>query len=137
MAVVYREDKNIAVEDVRQLYNEVGWTAYTQNQEVLEKIIPNAFAVISAWDGEQLVGLVRVLSDGVYILYVQDLLFKPTYQNQGIGSQLLTRILKRYANMRQTVLLTEYAQDKMQFYAKFGFAPANQANVGIGMVKVM
>lgn len=44
---------------------------------------------ITAYDGEKLVGCLRILSDGCYFGTITELLVLPEYQRQGIGSRLL------------------------------------------------
>ena len=44
---------------------------------------------ITVYDGEKLVGCLRILSDGYYFGTVTELLVLPDYQNQGVGSRLL------------------------------------------------
>jgi len=43
----------------------------------------------TAWDGDKLVGCVRVLSDGYFFGTVSEILVLPDYQRQGIGRQLM------------------------------------------------
>ena len=44
---------------------------------------------ITAYDGDMLVGCLRILSDGYFFGTITELLVLPDYQNQGIGSRLL------------------------------------------------
>ena len=44
---------------------------------------------ITAYDGEKLVGCLRILSDGYYFGTITELLVLPEYQNKGVGSRLL------------------------------------------------
>ena len=44
---------------------------------------------ITVYDGEKLVGCLRILSDGYYFGTVTELLVLPDYQNQGVGSRLI------------------------------------------------
>lgn len=44
---------------------------------------------ITAYDGDMLVGCLRILSDGYFFGTITELLVFPDYQNQGIGSRLL------------------------------------------------
>ena len=44
---------------------------------------------ITAYDGNVLVGCLRILSDGYYFGTTTELLILPEYQKQGIGSKLL------------------------------------------------
>ncbi len=44
---------------------------------------------ITAYDGEKLVGCLRILSDGYFFGTITELLVLPDYQKKGIGSRLL------------------------------------------------
>ena len=44
---------------------------------------------ITAYDGETLVGCLRILTDGYFFGTITEMLVHPDYQNQGIGSRLL------------------------------------------------
>jgi GNAT superfamily N-acetyltransferase len=48
---------------------------------------------IGAWDGDRLVGSVRVLSDGYFFSMVAEVMVDPEYRRQGIGRELLRRAL--------------------------------------------
>lgn len=131
-----KETKEIAVDQLKSLYNDVGSTAYTQQEAVMEKIIPNSFDVLSIWEEEELVGLIRCISDGAYILYIQDILVKEAYQGQGIGSALLQKIIERHSSIRQKVLMTDYTKKTIGFYEKNGFHRADNEKWGISLVRI-
>ena len=86
-----RVGSDIPFDQLLELYNAVGWVMYTNEQRrgELEKAIRNSTYVVSAWDGDKLVGLARGLSDDVAIFYLQDILVHPEYQKQGIGKRLM------------------------------------------------
>lgn len=111
MKIKFVNSKNINREQLERLYNDVEWYAYTRNLEVLQHAIEQSLEVISAWDGEELVGLIRIVGDGLTIIYIQDILVLNAYQNQGIATQLMEQVLEKYKNVRQKVLLTEEAPD--------------------------
>lgn len=113
--------KNINEKQLERLYNDAEWYAYTQDLDVLQNAINQSLEVISAWDGEELVGLIRIVGDGLTIIYIQDILVLKAYQNQGIATRLMQQILKNYKHVRQKVLLTEEASDVRHFYEKNGF----------------
>ncbi len=124
----YKENYQIDKSDLEKLYSSVGWAAYTKNLEVLEQAINHSLQVISAWNEDELVGLIRVVGDGFTIIYVQDILVHPDYQDKKIGTELMTKILDNYPEVRQKVLLTEDAPDVRHFYEKFGFTSCDKGN---------
>nr|WP_304216976.1 GNAT family N-acetyltransferase [Fredinandcohnia onubensis] len=129
MAIKFKSSKNIDREQLERLYNDVEWYAYTQDLEVLQQAIEQSLEVISAWDGEELVGLIRIIGDGLTIIYIQDILVLNAYQNQGIATQLMQQVLKKYKNVRQKVLLTEEAPDVRHFYEKNGFQSCDNGSL--------
>lgn len=55
-----------------------------KTQDALEKTLN-----ITAYEGETLVGCLRILTDGYFFGTITELLVLPEYQRQGIGSALL------------------------------------------------
>ncbi|WP_255585133.1 hypothetical protein [Virgibacillus saliphilus] len=53
MAIHFNSRKNIEVEQLEKLYNDVQWYAYTEDLEILHQAILQSLDVISAWDGEE------------------------------------------------------------------------------------
>jgi GNAT superfamily N-acetyltransferase len=129
MKVTFNNNKIISEEQLERLYNDVKWYAYTQDLKVLQKALQESLDVISAWDGDELVGLIRIVGDGLTIIYIQDLLVLNTYQNQGIATQLMQQILEKYKTVRQKVLLTEEAPNVRHFYEKNGFQSCDKGSL--------
>lgn len=125
----YQINQTIAKTDLIKLYNSVGWFAYTKTRVNLMAAVTNSLMVVSAWADNQLVGLVRVVGDGQTIIFIQDILVDPKFQNQHIGTELMNRVLSQYPAVRQKVLLTEEAPDVRYFYEKFGFKSADQGTL--------
>lgn len=125
----YQINQTIAKTDLTKLYNSVGWFAYTNTRVNLMAAVANSLMVVSAWADNQLVGLVRVVGDGQTIIFIQDILVDPKFQNQHIGTELMNRVLSQYPAVRQKVLLTEEAPDVRHFYEKFGFKSADQGTL--------
>lgn len=115
--------KNIPSQKLIELYQSVGWTAYTDGPMAsrLPEAIRNSTYMVSAWDGDMLVGLARVLSDEVAIFYLQDLLVHPDHQGQGIGKALLQDCLDRFRHVRMKILLTDDRPEQLRFYETMGF----------------
>lgn len=119
--LVFKEDIILNVEDILYLYNDVGWSSYTKDIDSLIKSIKNSLKVISVWDKDLLVGLIRVVGDGHSIIYIQDILILQKYQNRGIGKRLIEIILDKYKNVMQKVLLTDKEEKNILFYKKLDF----------------
>lgn len=120
--LVFKEDIILNIEDILCLYNDVGWSSYIKDIDSLMKSIENSLKVISVWDKNLLVGLIRVIGDGYSIIYIQDILVLQKYQNKGIGKRLIESILDKYKNVRQKVLLTDKENKTISFYKKEGFS---------------
>lgn len=121
MAVELREGTEIDPDALRSLYESVGWTAYTRDPERLVAAVRNSSWVATAWDGDVLVGLVRVMTDDVSIFYLQDVLVRPTHHRRGIGRSLIQAALTRFRHVRQKVLLTDDHPAQHAFYEALGF----------------
>ena len=109
-------------DQVLALYEDAGWTAYTDEPDLLMKAIENSLKVWTLWDGEKLIGLARTIGDGATICYLQDILILKAYQGQGFGSDLLKEIMKENQNIRQFILLTEDSEKTKGFYKKLGLS---------------
>ena len=129
MTISISHEKNIDSEKLMYLYQNVGWSAYTENLDLLKNAIGKSLDVITAWEDEKLVGLIRTIGDGLTILYIQDILVLKEYQKKGIGSTLLKEVLGKYKHVRQKVLLTEEAKDVRHFYEKNGFESCDKGTL--------
>lgn len=76
---------------------------------------------MGAYDGNNLVGIIRVVGDGYSIVYIQDVVVLPQCQRKGIGSLLLKSILLEYKDVYQKVLMTDDTEETMKFYKSLGF----------------
>jgi ribosomal protein S18 acetylase RimI-like enzyme len=87
----------------------------------LLKGIRQSLYAYAAYDNERLVGLIRVVGDGMTIIYIQDILILPDYQRQGIGRTLMNHILEKYQDVRQIILTTDLTEEQQAFYETLGF----------------
>lgn len=119
--IIYKTNEPIEIEKLSALYESVGWVGYTNHPEIMANILSGAQFYMSAWDGEDLVGLVRTIGDGCYILYIQDILIRPEYQRQGIGQTLIKQALEKGKGMHQIILTTDNTEKTSAFYRSVGF----------------
>ena len=107
--------------EILNLYKSVGWINYTNNPMMLENAYVNSLRILGAYEGEKLIGIIRVVGDGHSVVFIQDLLVYPEYQRQGVGTALLKQILLDYKHVYQKHLLTENTEKTIQFYKSLGF----------------
>ena len=119
--ITIRKQEIVKLEDVLHLYQAVGWTNYTHQPEMLEQALPHSLVVYLAFDGEKIVGLIRLVGDGFSSVFVQDLIVLPSYQRQGIGSSLMKEALEDYKDAYQVQLVTEQTEKNVGFYRSLGF----------------
>jgi ribosomal protein S18 acetylase RimI-like enzyme len=86
--------------------------------EVHQKIFEASYAVAFAYDGDQLIGCGRALSDGIYQAALYDVAVLPEYQDKGIGRSLVEAILTRTG---QCNVILYASPGKEGFYRKLGF----------------
>lgn len=120
MDIVYIQDDSVARDEVLALYADAGWTAYTDAPDALMNAIKNSTAIIAARVDKKLVGLIRAVTDGYSILYIQDILVLNDFKRKGIGSALVMKLRDMYKDVRQTVLLTDGTQEQRAFYESLG-----------------
>lgn len=116
-----RKQDVVKLEDVLHLYQAVGWTNYTHQPEMLNQALSHSLAMYLAFDGEKIVGLIRLIGDGFSSVLVQDLIVLPIYQSQGIGSALMKEALEAYNDVYQVQLVTEQTERTLRFYRSMGF----------------
>jgi GNAT superfamily N-acetyltransferase len=72
--------------------------------------------------------LIRIIGDGITIIYIQDILVLPEYQNNGLGKVLMNEVLKKYRSVRQKVLLAQNEEYLDHFYTSIGFSDSKLQN---------
>lgn len=111
MKIVYdSKNKELPCDQLCNLFPLVGWSKGETNAEHLANFnigFKNSTLVISAWDNEQLIGAVRVISDSVFRSIIYDLVVHPAYQNLGIGSELVMRCIAHFPNSEWLVQTTK------------------------------
>jgi len=122
-AIQFRATRYFPFDSVLALYQAVGWSA-AEKPEALCQALANSHSLVTAWDGDKLVGLGNTLSDGHLVVYYSHLLVLPAYQGLGIGSRLMRMLMARYEGFHQHVLLADGRA--IEFYRKCGFQRAGK-----------
>ena len=120
--IVYRE-KLPARTAYHQLFETTGWNlSYRADPDELYETISSSWYTLSAYDKDDLVGFGRVISDGVLYALICDLIVRPSFQGQGIGSTLLNKLIAGCRSQRIRAIWLFSAKGKSAFYKNFGFA---------------
>ena len=102
-------------------YAEMGWNKFLKlDAEVLQQAMQNSYFVMGAYASEHLVGMGRVISDGVMNAYLCGLGVLPEYRNQGIGRKITGMLL---AHCQEAKLHVQFfcEEDLLTFYEAQGF----------------
>ena len=90
---------------------------------------------VTAFDGDTVIGMARLVGDGVMNAYIQDVVIAPDYRGQGVGAAVMQALLtqmKRALPADCTIGLMA-AKDQEPFYASFSFIPRPDTDYGAGM----
>lgn len=116
-----KEYTEFKFDEIKRLYIEVGWTAYTDDMGALEEGYKRSLKILAAYEADELLGIIRAVGDGYTIVFIQDILVFPERQGQGIGSALIKAMLDLYSNIRQIELATDNTEKTLAFYKSLGF----------------
>ena len=84
----------------------------------VQKMLDFGNVLITAWKGDELIGVSRALTDFSFCCYLSDLAVDVTYQHQGIGKELVH--LTHEAAGMQTMLILLAAPAAVDYYPKIG-----------------
>jgi len=89
----YQTGNDLNLDALIELYKEstLGERRPIDDRERMASMLRHANLVVSAWDGEQLVGVSRALSDFSFVTYLSDLAVRQSHQKKGIGKELIRR----------------------------------------------
>ena len=117
--IKYTEEKKFTQEEVQKLFLSVGWTSGNYPKR-LYKALMNSSTVLTAWDDEELVGLIRVLDDTEMLAQIHYVLVRPDHQGKGIAGTMLEHVKEKYKDFMYIEVMPEDKKN-VPFYEKHGF----------------
>lgn len=133
MAIIYTDQ--MTGEEYNELRLSVNWKPLTPWQA--ERGLAHTAFVVAARDGENIVGMGRMLFDFGYTAYLGDVIVRPEYQGMGIGTQIVTRLKDMVMDAAEPgdkiMFILGAAKGKEGFYEKFGFKVRPNDFSGSGM----
>jgi RimJ/RimL family protein N-acetyltransferase len=117
-AIQIRDTRDIPKEAVLDLYRSVDWSSAKKPNELYQALV-NSHSLITAWDGDRLIGLANTISDGFLVVYHPHFVVHPEYQRKGIGREMMARLMQSYRGFHQQSVIAD--RDAVAFYEKCGF----------------
>jgi predicted N-acetyltransferase YhbS len=119
--IIYRDNTKVTADQAIDLYirSTLGNRRPINNVKTFEAMLENANLIITAWDGEKLIGISRSLTDFEYVAYLADLAVDQKYQRSGIGKRLIEETKARLGSECMIVLLA--APKANEYYEHIGF----------------
>ena len=121
--IIYKNDRQLDQEVVCDFFSSYATWKVHPYPDKWKKILENSSAVISAWQDGKLVGFTRGISDQTRYAQVLDVLVHPEYCRDGIGRELVTRLVNHPAMCVRGVILG--TPDRREFYESIGFKCVN------------
>ncbi|HLO51233.1 MAG TPA: GNAT family N-acetyltransferase [Kamptonema sp.] len=119
--IQYRVGNNLDIDETIDLYraSTLGERRPIDDRDRIHRMISNSNLIITAWEGELLVGISRAISDFSYVTYLSDLAVRKSHQKLGIGKELIRRTQVESGPQAQLVLLA--APAAAEYYPHIGF----------------
>lgn len=122
MEIEYRINELVNMESFIQLLkaSTLGERRPIDDMDCLEGMLKNSNLMVSAWDGNKLIGLARSVTDFHYCCYLSDLAVDQAYQHQGVGKQLQVLTKAQLGPKCKLILIAAPAAD--EYYGKIGYS---------------
>lgn len=117
--IEYGRETDLTAVELADVFRRSGIRRPVEDLDRIGRMAESADLVITAREGERLVGVARSLTDFVYCCYLSDLAVDKAYQRLGIGRELIRRT--RDAIGEQTTLILLSAPNAMPYYPRIGF----------------
>lgn len=97
-----------------------GWIRKPSLEE-FKKVLANSYKVLLALDEKKgkIIGFIQVISDGIFSAYIPLLEVLPAYRGQGIGSELVRKMVAQLADFYMLDLCCD--EELLAFYENLGF----------------
>jgi GNAT superfamily N-acetyltransferase len=120
MSITYKLNASLDLDAAIQLYvaSTLGERRPVDDRACMARMLAEADLTITAWDGDQLVGIARSLTDWCYCCYLSDLAVRATHQRLGIGKELIRRTQSELGPNATLILLAAPAAE--DYYPHIG-----------------
>lgn len=121
MNIQYKINQKISTEEFIDLLRRstLGERRPIDDKQCMQGMVENGNLLITAWDGDKLVGVSRSVTDFHYACYLSDLAVDESYQKLGIGKKLIDLTKEQLEESCKVILLAAPAAN--DYYPKIGF----------------
>jgi GNAT superfamily N-acetyltransferase len=118
--IEYKLTPDLDLDQAIELYvaSTLGERRPVDDRERMATMFRHADIVITAWDGDLLVGISRSITDWVWTTYLADLAVRVSHQRHGIGKELMRRTQAAAPQAKVLLLAAPAAAD---YYGHVGF----------------
>lgn len=127
--VVYTIQPPDNFEGLLKIYELLGWNSLKLTVNDLENMCKQSWYAVYAFDEQQLVGMGRIISDGVITALICGVCVMPNYQSKGIGKEVLNRLIS-HCEQKKVIPQLICRENLESYYDAFGFK-----KFAIGMTK--
>jgi GNAT superfamily N-acetyltransferase len=127
MVIHYKDTKRVAAADVARVFHNSGIRRPFHDLPRLQRMIDHSGLLITAWAGQQMVGVARAVSDFSYCCYLSDLAVDRSYQKQGVGKTLLERLKRKLSDEVSLILIS--VPEAEAFFLKAGFIRSDRSYI--------
>lgn len=119
--ITYRLGNDLDLDQVIELYraSTLGERRPVDDRERMAAMLRHANLVVTAWEGDLLVGISRAFTDFAYVTYLSDLAVRLSHQRRGIGKELIRRTQQAGGPNAYIILLA--APKAVDYYPHIGF----------------
>jgi ribosomal protein S18 acetylase RimI-like enzyme len=124
--IAFAEKKDLDPAKLVRLYQQAPWAQGRTLQDARE-LLRHTDIAVTVWNGALLIGFGRVLTDYVYRATIWDVIVDKAYQGQGIGTDIVQRILN-HPRLKKVELFW-LCTSRPAFYEKLGFSSKEQTGM--------
>ncbi len=127
--LIYSFTEPILPEVLHDLFAQTAW-AKDRTLLDIQQMLDNTQLILGVWDDEHLIGFARVVTDDIYRAWIEDVVVDEKYRQQGVGSHIIEKLLKRLEHVELIILDCE--ESLVSFYERYKF----QAKKGASMLLI-
>jgi GNAT superfamily N-acetyltransferase len=118
--VDYSFELPIKPEQLQALFRQTDW-AEDRSIEGIQTMLEGTAVVLGAYEDDRLIGFARTITDGIYRGLIDDVVVEESRRGQGIGSELMGKLLERLTEIGIEEIFLHCGKDVVPFYQRHGF----------------